>query len=171
MDTVTQVDLSRDEAPPAQVLDSTIGAAIPPSGGGIPDANAALTAAHDQKKQRTISVRGASALTSTYRLNTKTLSKPDALDDEDQEVQQLLAIDDTEAVNNVSVLPTVDQGFGAWSYVAGAFAMNVAVWGWYDLKATPNLKLTAAQAFRDPISSSRRFCQLDRNPDFQILQS
>ena len=114
METALQIDLSKPEAPANQVLDSALGdvAAQPYS-----------TASKNV-------MRGRSDATHQARLGPKSShsGQPRSASARggSNEVSELGHFDET--ANSYSLQP-VDEGFGAWSYVASAFAMFIVVWG------------------------------------------
>ncbi|KAL9617026.1 MAG: hypothetical protein Q9160_008143 [Pyrenula sp. 1 TL-2023] len=76
-----------------------------------------------------ISARGASAITNQVRLGPKKYSE-----DRGNEDNNFLRTKDEDfgesgASGRAFTLQPVDEGFGAWSYVASAFAMYIVVWG------------------------------------------
>jgi hypothetical protein len=136
-----QVDLARTEAPASQVVDSV-------REGGGPGYLAAESTlrpfdAVDSRSPRR-STRGASASTYQVRLKPKH-SECSASASVGQTVADSLATGNLEASRLASELQPVDQGFGAWSYVASAFAMYIVVWGEFG----PVHKATSPHPFAD----------------------
>ena len=125
METALQIDLSKPEAPAEQVLDSALGEI------------AAQPCSTDSKHL----VRGRSDTTHQARLGPKSShggrSRSVSAQAHSKEVSELGHFDET--ANSYSLQP-VDEGFGAWSYVASAFAMFIVVWGEYPV---PNAFSTA----------------------------
>jgi hypothetical protein len=124
MEAVMQLDLARTEAPAGQVMDSVLG-----EGAEHFAAESTLRPpdAADSRSPRR-STRGASASTYQVRLKPKH-SERSASPSVEQTPADSLATGNLEAARLVSELQPVDQGFGAWSYVASAFAMYIVVWG------------------------------------------
>ncbi|KAK3716629.1 hypothetical protein LTR37_006259 [Vermiconidia calcicola] len=106
MNEVHELDSSRDEAAPRQAAAAVSGAQPP----------VRVRAGSDEPDSR-VGDSGASSTTATPRLNNTSPF-------------ELLLHDDGEAAGaKVFTSPAIDGGFGAWSYVAGAFAMYIVVWG------------------------------------------
>lgn len=118
METALQIDLSKPEAPAEQVLDSALGEA------------AAQSRSTDGKNL----VRGRSDATHQARLGPKSShggrSRSISAQAHSSELSELGHFDETA---NSYILQPVDEGFGAWSYVASAFAMFIVVWGEYPV--------------------------------------
>ena len=125
METALQIDLSKPEAPAEQVLDSALGEVV------------AQPRTTDGKNLN----RGRSDVTHQARLGPKSShggrSRSTSARAHSSEVSELGHFDET--ANSYSLQP-VDEGFGAWSYVASAFAMFIVVWGEYPV---PNALPTA----------------------------
>ena len=126
MESALQIDLARPEAPAEQVLNSALGQAatrpaIPPP----PDS--AEGATNDQSKY---AIRGRSETTAQVRLVPKIpkghRSRSPSTQDAPTDTLERGNFD--EIAQSFSLQP-VDEGFGAWSYVASAFAMFIVVWG------------------------------------------
>ena len=132
MNSAAQVDLAKNEAPAAQVLDSALGRA-----GVAP----VIPVATVDGSQRSLSpenarrhLRGSSAITTPVRL----VSKPaphttTSTNDVDETVATSIEPGNFESSNFESgakfhSLQPQDTGFGAWSYVAAAFCMYIVVW-------------------------------------------
>ena len=126
MESALQVDLARSEAPTEQVLDSALGQAIPRPTTNSSPANTAEVI-NDKSKH---TVRGRSETTAQVRLNPKVPKEQRSRSTSTQGVPtttlELGNFDET--AQGFSLQP-VDGGFGAWSYVASAFAMFIVVWG------------------------------------------
>lgn len=126
MESALQVDLARSEAPAEQVLGSALGqAATRPT---EPSSPALAEVTTNDKSKHTI--RGRSETTAQVRLVPKIpkdqRSQSPATQDLPTSTLELGNFDET--AQGFSLQP-VDEGFGAWSYVASAFAMFVVVWG------------------------------------------
>ena len=117
METALQIDLSKPEAPAEQVLDSALGE----------------IAAQPRSTEGKNLTRGRSDTTHQARLGPKSShgGRPRSVSarEHSNEVSELGHFDET--ANSYSLQP-VDEGFGAWSYVASAFAMFIVVWGEYQ---------------------------------------
>lgn len=126
MESALQVDLARSEAPAEQVLDSALGQAATRPIVLSPPAVAEETS--NEKSKHT--VRGRSETTAQVRLVPKIpkdqRSRSPATQDLPTNTLELGNFDET--AEGFSLQP-VDKGFGAWSYVASAFAMFIVVWG------------------------------------------
>ena len=122
MDSAAQVDLARNEAPANQVMASALGEALAHNG-RPPSPTASAYAGNEL--QKTVS-RGSSAITSQVRLNSKNPSHDLDIDDSRLNNQDF---GESGQGGAVATLQPVDEGFGAWSYVASAFAMYIVVWG------------------------------------------
>ena len=126
MDSALQADLARQEASAEQVMNSPLGqfASRPNS-----------TAVVESSSQRPIeddkaSVRGRNETTSQVRLEPKSSqdrrSRSRSTQNDKAKELEVGSFDD---IANPYHLRPVDEGFGAWSYVASAFAMFIVVWG------------------------------------------
>ena len=119
MDTALQIDLSKPEAPAEQVLNSALG-------------EVAAKPCSTEGKNLT---RGRSDTTHQARLVPKSShserSRSVSAREPSNEVSELGHFDET--ANSYNLQP-VDEGFGAWSYVASAFAMFIVVWGEYPVR-------------------------------------
>lgn len=121
METALQVDLAKPEAPAEQVLGSALGR-VSPQAGNVPPSR---DSSDSRKKKPQQSTQGASRTTSQIRLKSKdqfTLQT-------DSDTIPPTVRDSDEGLSYT--LQPVDGGFGAWSYVASAFAMYIVVWGEY----------------------------------------
>ena len=126
MESALQADLARSEAPAEQVLDSALGqAATRPV---LPSSSASSERTDNDTSDHTI--RGRSETTAQVRLVPKIpkghRSRSPATQDAPGSILELGNFDET--AQGFSLQP-VDEGFGAWSYVASAFAMFIVVWG------------------------------------------
>lgn len=126
MESALQVDLSRPEAPAEQVLNSALGQAAtrPPI---ISSPNSTERVPSDESKH---TIRGRSETTAQVRLVPK-LPKGDrsrSPSTQDAPTDTLERGNFDELAQSFTLQP-VDEGFGAWSYVASAFAMFIVVWG------------------------------------------
>lgn len=126
MESALQVDLARPEAPAEQVLDSALGqAATRPT---VLSSPAIAEGAINNKSKDAI--RGRSETTAQVRLVPKIIkdhrSPSPSTQDRPTNTLELGNFDET--AQGFS-LQAVDEGFGAWSYVASAFAMFIVVWG------------------------------------------
>ena len=126
MESALQVDLARSEAPAEQVLDSALGQTIPRP--IIKSSPANTEEIINDKSKHT--VRGRSETTAQVRLVPKVPKEQRSRSRSAQDVPtttlELGNFDET--AQGFSLQP-VDGGFGAWSYVASAFAMFIVVWG------------------------------------------
>jgi hypothetical protein len=118
MESALQVDLAKPEAPANQVLHTSLGdlarhASLSP----------VQTARGTPPNAQRGTVKGGSTTTTQIRLN------PNVTEDRSSEDTEL---SNFEEKSNAFVLQPVDKGFGAWSYVASAFAMYIVVWGKYS---------------------------------------
>ena len=126
MESALQVDLARPEAPAEQVLGSALGQAAtrPP----LLSSSASSERTANDASEHTI--RGRSETTAQVRLVPKIpkghRSRSPATQDAPGGILELGNFDET--AQGFSLQP-VDEGFGAWSYVASAFAMFIVVWG------------------------------------------
>jgi hypothetical protein len=124
MDSATQVDLANEEVPAKQVVDSVLEEAA-----DYLKVNSAVdgrfsSASRSPRKHS----RGASATTNQIRLKPKRKDRsPSPLPEKDSNAH--LERGSFEGKGATSELQPVDRGFGAWSYVAAAFAMYIVVWG------------------------------------------
>ena len=126
MESAFQVDLARPEAPTEKVLDSALGqAATRPA---VLSSSTSGGRTTSDKSEHTI--RGRSETTAQVRLVPKIpkgeRSRSPATQDAPGGILELGNFDET--AQGFSLQP-VDEGFGAWSYVASAFAMFIVVWG------------------------------------------
>ena len=123
MDTALQIDLAKPEAPAEQVLGSVLGAA------SLLDRNTASSRppSDDGFKESEKTIRGASRTTSQIRLKPKDQQSPSFRSADASKPAHFTLEDSDESVSHT--LQPVDGGFGAWSYVASAFAMYIVVWG------------------------------------------
>jgi hypothetical protein len=124
MKAATQVDLVKAEVPAGQVVDSILEAAADRL--NVEPTLQPQDAAGSRSPRR--STRGTSASTFQVRLKPKH-SDRSASPSTAQTSAGGSAIVNLEASRLASKLQPVDQGFGAWSYVASAFAMYIVVWG------------------------------------------
>ena len=125
METALQVDLAKPEAPTEQVLESALGQ--------IPSQS---TLARDQSPSHRPSnnenqpIRGRSETTNQARLGPKYSQGRRSRSVSTQGVSnEASEKGDFDKTTNAYTLQPVDEGFGAWSYVASAFAMFIVVWG------------------------------------------
>ena len=126
MESALQVDLSRPEAPAEQVLNSALGqAATRPTILSSPDSTERVPS--NESKH---TIRGRSETTAQVRLVPK-IPKGDrsrSPSTQDAPTDTLERGNFDELAQSFTLQP-VDEGFGAWSYVASAFAMFIVVWG------------------------------------------
>lgn len=114
MESALQVDLARSEAPAEQVLDSALGQA------------AEETISHQSKS----TIRGRSETTAQVRLVPKIPKEHRSRSPSTQDLPTTtLELGNFDEIAQGFSLQPVDKGFGAWSYVASAFAMFIVVWG------------------------------------------
>ena len=126
MESALQVDLARPEAPAEQVLNSALGQGVTrPATLSSPDST---EGAPNNESKHTI--RGRSETTAQVRLVPK-IPKGDrsrSPSTQDAPTDTLERGNFDELAQSFTLQP-VDEGFGAWSYVASAFAMFIVVWG------------------------------------------
>jgi hypothetical protein len=131
MESALQVDLARREASSKQVPNSSLGqTAFHPTVSSTPLLTDADPTSHNSAGR---SRPGGYAASIQVRLKPKV-----SRDDPSPEPSMLNSLefgeyDDATRVYN---LQPMDEGFGAWSYVASAFAMYIVVWGRLPLRAT-----------------------------------
>lgn len=125
-----ELDSSRDEAAPQQAAQAVQGSPRRSS-------DAHLSPSKTPSARRG-SIQGASTTTAQPRLQPNFQSDRGATD---------LSI---EKGTNVVHLQPVDEGFGAWSYVAGAFAMYIVVWGFPQAYPIIGTYLTVGDAAKYP---------------------
>ena len=126
MESALQVDLARSEAPAEQVLDSALGQiATPPNVLSSPAV--AQGKPHDKPEHM---IRGRSETTAQVRLVPKIPKDQRSRSPSTQDLptNTLESGNFDEIAQGFSLQP-VDEGFGAWSYAASAFAMFIVVWG------------------------------------------
>ena len=122
METELQIDLAKPEAPAPEVLDN----ALPTSGNNRADSSS--RAVDDLLREPKKYVQGASRTTSQIRLTPKG-ERSQSPAPEQNTVAALIELGGESGDSQGSTLQPMDGGFGAWSYVASAFAMYVVVWG------------------------------------------
>ena len=126
MDSALQADLARQEASAEQVMNSPLGQLA-----SRPDfmAISRSTSQHTTGDERE-PVRGRNETTSKARLAPKSShgrkSRSRSTTKDKAKELELGSFDD---IANAYHLQPVDEGFGAWSYVASAFSMFIVVWG------------------------------------------
>ena len=119
MDTALQVDLARPEAPAEQVLDTALG-----------EAGSQLAVPQSNSPRQRSSLKGGYRTSSQIQLNPKKPSRDPSLSTSiHNSPANSLELGKFDETANVVILQPADEGFGAWSYVASAFAMFVVVWG------------------------------------------
>ncbi len=127
METALQADLARPEATAEQVLESALGQTS-----SQPASSERIPASGPPNKNAKWSVRGRAETTTQARLVPKSArhsrSQSTSTRNAAREASDLDVFNET---TRASVLQPVDEGFGAWSYVASAFAMFIVVWGKY----------------------------------------
>lgn len=125
MESALQVDLAKHEAPAEQVLDAAHERALPCI--SLPLHAASLeTASRSPSKH---SHKGGSATTTQIQLNSVILENHQStLTTQTPSLKEGIF---DETANSFTLQPA-DEGFGAWSYVASAFAMYIVVWGISD---------------------------------------
>ena len=126
MESALQVDLARPEAPAEQVLNSALcQAATRPAVLSSSDSTEGIL--NNESKH---TIRGRSETTAQVRLVPKIpkghRSRSPSTQDAPTDTLERGNFD--EIAQGFSLQP-VDGGFGAWSYVASAFAMFIVVWG------------------------------------------
>ena len=125
MESALQIDLARPEAPAEQVLNSALGQAAARPAAPSSDSTERIL---DNESKHTI--KGRSETTAQVRLVPKIpkghRSRSSSTQDAPTDTLERGNFD--EIAQGFSLQP-VDEGFGAWSYVASAFAMFIVVWG------------------------------------------
>lgn len=126
MESALEVDLARSEAPAGQVMDSALGqAATRPTVLHSP-AHAEETI-NDESKH---TIRGRSETTAQVRLVPKIPKNHRSRSPSTQDAPtNTLELGNADELAQGFSLQPVDEGFGAWSCVASAFAMFIVVWG------------------------------------------
>jgi hypothetical protein len=127
MGAATQVDLARTEVPAGQVMDSVLEERA--ENLAVESTLRTPDVADSRSPRR--STRGSAASTYQVRLKPKH-SGHSTSPSFGQTYASSLATGNLEASRLASELQPVDQGFGAWSYVASAFAMYIVVWGEFN---------------------------------------
>ena len=126
MDSAREVDLARREAPAQQVLNSALGAAAYHRNGLSPVTS-------EEQPPGSLSahtLQGATATTTQAKLKPKSLAdRSSSSTNSGDQSGGSFEMEDFGESTNVTKLQPMDQGFGAWSYVASAFAMYIVVWG------------------------------------------
>ena len=126
MESALQIDRARSEAPAEQVLDSALGqVATPPNVLSSP----AVAQGKPRDKPEHM-IRGRSETTAQVRLVPKVPKDQRSRSPSTQDLptNTLESGNFDEIAQGFSLQP-VDEGFGAWSYAASAFAMFIVVWG------------------------------------------
>lgn len=121
MESATQIDLAKDEAPASQVLHSALQNPMPTILSVTGEQTSTVPPARSPKR----SLRGATATTHHVRLQHKSSSGVNA----SVAATAGPELDPFGESSNVVELQPIDTGFGAWSYVAAAFSMYIVVWG------------------------------------------
>ena len=126
MESALQVDLARPEAPAEQVLNSALGQGS--SRPAVLSSSGSTEGTLNNESKHTI--RGRSEATAQVRLVPKIPKgqRPRSPSTQDAPTDTLERGNFDEIAQGFSLQP-VDAGFGAWSYVASAFAMFIVVWG------------------------------------------
>ena len=123
METALQVDLSKPEAPAEQVLDAVSSNIETQVHGSKP----IETSIHGEGEKKTSDGFETAA---QVRLHPKGSSRHKSQKvDKAAESEEVSSFADTDEAAGAFYLQPVDKGFGAWSYVASAFAMYIVVWG------------------------------------------
>ena len=125
MERALQIDLAKPEAPAQQVLNTALGDAETHLAAPRPNSPAQTAENHPRR-----SSKGGYPTTTQVRLNPK---KPSSDTSPSHSIYDgpvnSLELGKFDATANVVTLQPVDEGFGAWSYVASAFAMYIVIWG------------------------------------------
>lgn len=125
MDSVHHVDLTRAEAPGEQVLDPARGEVS--SQLAVPRSSPPLQSSTETPRR---SSKGGYMTSNQIRLNpTKASRDPSPSTSFHDTRAESLELGKIDGIANVVILQLADEGFGAWSYVASAFAMFIVVWG------------------------------------------
>lgn len=131
MNSALQVDLAKSEAPAKQVLKSALG-----------EAASHLTVPQppfDQNSREPLpqhppqrSSKGGYATTTQVRLKSKASNESMGRQRHDSAGSASLELGSLDNNASIYTLQPADEGFGAWSYVACAFAMYIVVWGTFQ---------------------------------------
>jgi len=121
MDAAVQLDLARDEAPASQALNSLLQQSVPQT---LSIAEEELPPI-DRSRSPKRSSRGAISSTHQVRLKHKTPARASTSSVDTREIK----LDPFGDSSIIVELQPIDRGFGAWSYIAAAFAMYIVVWG------------------------------------------
>ena len=126
MESALQVDLARPEAPAEQVLNSALGqAAARPA--ILSSSNSTERILSNESKH---TIKGRSETTAQVRLVPKIPKGHRSRSSSTQDAPtETLERGNFDGIAQGFSLQPVDEGFGAWSYVASAFAMLIVVWG------------------------------------------
>ena len=136
MDSALQVDLAKSEAPAEQVLTSALGEAA--SHLAVPLPTDAPTNERDRNSESLAqnstrrSSKGGYATTTQVHLKPKASNKSLSRHHPDPANNASLELGKLDNKASVYTLQPADEGFGAWSYVASAFAMYIVVWGTFQ---------------------------------------
>ena len=123
MDSATQVDLAKPEAPPEQVLNTALGEAASHLSHNVSQ----MQRPNGPPKR---SSRGSSGVTSQLQPRPSKSSRDPSPSNLNHTLSaKSLELGKFDETANVITLHPVDRGLGAWSYVACAFAMYIVVWG------------------------------------------
>ncbi|KAL9042421.1 MAG: hypothetical protein Q9180_000612 [Flavoplaca navasiana] len=122
MESGLEVDLARQEATAQQALESPLGQTLPNrQAEQSPDAPAS------ERPRRSSKI--GSATTNQPRLKPKALSTHRSPSSDRADRLESFELSNNGDTKGIFRLQPVDEGFGAWSYVASAFAMYIVVWG------------------------------------------
>ncbi|KAL9103039.1 MAG: hypothetical protein Q9163_001869 [Psora crenata] len=120
METTLQIHLARPEEPSEQVFDSASGAATPQAR----NINSSRSSSDYLLEVPERTLKGASRTTSQVKLKPKDQQRPCSVTESNLSITLLQG-----GEGPSYALRPIDGGFGAWSYVASAFAMYIVVWG------------------------------------------
>ena len=136
MDSALQVDLAKSEAPAEQVLTSALGEAASHHTIPLPPTNVLDRNPREPLPQRSTqrSSKGGYATTAQVRLKSKASNDSLSRQHDDAADSASLELGKLDKNTSVSTLQPADEGFGAWSYVASAFAMYIVVWGTFHYR-------------------------------------
>lgn len=126
MESALQVDLARPEATAEQILDSALGTISAPRSLNEP----VPESTHPNVESNPSIIRGGVGTTAQARLTPKSGKDTRSQTVSAQEAAvEGFDLDNYGESSRAHVLQPTDEGFGAWSYVASAFAMFIVVWG------------------------------------------
>ena len=134
MNSALQVDLAKSEAPAEQVLKSALGKAASNLAVPLPSTNVLEQGSQECPPQNPPrrSSKGGYATTTQVRLKPKASNESLFRNTQEPADSASLELGKPGKSTSVYTLQPADEGFGAWSYVASAFAMYIVVWGMFQ---------------------------------------